>query len=186
MRFARILPSGQLDLDDWHAKLSERTKIATCAHVSNVLGVTNPVRELAAAAHNVGAIFIVDGAQSAPHMAVDVRELGCDFFSCSAYKLLGPFGIGALWGRYELLEGMPPYQTGGSMIHTVMLEGTTFALPPQRFEAGTPAIGDTVGFGAAIDYISALGMERLHAREVQLSEYLHRRLARGAGAARHR
>jgi cysteine desulfurase / selenocysteine lyase len=181
LRFARIHQNGQLDLDDWHSKLSERTKIATCAHVSNVLGVTNPVRELAAAAHAVGAIFIVDGAQSAPHIPVDVRELGCDFFSCSAYKIIGPFGVGALWGRYELLESMPPYQTGGSMIHTVELEGTSFALPPQRFEAGTPAIADTVGFGAAVDYVTAVGMERLHAREVQLSEYMHRRLAEVPG-----
>jgi cysteine desulfurase/selenocysteine lyase len=181
LRFAHILPSGQLDLDDWHAKLSERTKLATCAHVSNVLGVVNPVRELAQAAHAVGAIFIVDGAQSAPHMAVDVQALGCDFFVCSAYKLLGPFGIGALWGRMELLDAMPPYQTGGSMIHTVLLEGTTFAAPPQRFEAGTPAIGDAIGFGAAIDYITRVGMDRLHAREVQLSEYLHRRLAEVPG-----
>jgi cysteine desulfurase / selenocysteine lyase len=181
LRFAHILPSGQLDLDDWRAKLSERTKIATCAQVSNVLGVINPVQQLAQAAHAVGAVFIVDGAQSAPHMQVDVQALGCDFFVCSAYKLLGPFGIGALWGRMELLDAMPPYQTGGSMIHTVTLEGTTFAAPPQRFEAGTPAIGDAVGFGAAIDYITKIGMDRLHAREVQLSEYLHRRLAEVPG-----
>jgi cysteine desulfurase/selenocysteine lyase len=177
LQFARVLPSGQLDLDDWHAKLSERTKLATFAHVSNVLGVVNPVKELTAAAHKVGALVHVDAAQSAPHMPVDVQDIGCDLLSFSAYKLLGPFGVGAMWGRFELLESMPPYQTGGSMIHTVTLEETTFAPPPQKFEAGTPAIADSVGFGAAIDYLNNVGMDRLHKREVELSRYLHERLA---------
>jgi len=181
LRFARIHQSGQLDLDDWHKKLSDRTKLVTVAHVSNVLGVVNPVRELGEAAHRVGAVFIIDGAQSVPHMPVDVQAIGCDFLCCSGYKLLGPFGIGALWGRYELLEAMPPYQTGGSMIHTVTLEKTTFAMPPQRFEAGTPAIADAVGLGAALDYLAAVGMDRLHAREIQLSQYLHERLAEVPG-----
>jgi cysteine desulfurase/selenocysteine lyase len=185
VRYAGLLPSGQLDLDDWHGKLSERTKLAACAHVSNVLGVVNPVAELARAAHAVGAVFVADGAQSAPHMPVDVQALGCDFFACSAYKLLGPFGVGALWGRMELLDAMPPYQTGGSMIHTVTLESTTFAAPPQRFEAGTPSIGDAVGFGAALDYLGRVGMARLHAREVRLSQYLHERLAEVPGLKLH-
>jgi cysteine desulfurase/selenocysteine lyase len=181
LHFARVTPTGRLDLDDWHAKLSERTKIVAIAHVSNVLGVVNPVKELTAAAKAVGATVIVDAAQSVPHMPVDVQDIGCDFLPFSGYKLLGPFGIGALWGRSELLEAMPPYQTGGSMIHTVTLEKTTFADPPQRFEAGTPAIADAVGFGAAVDYLSAIGMARLEAREQELSRYLHQRLAEVPG-----
>jgi len=177
LKFARALPSGQLDLEDWHARLAGPTRLVSMPHVSNVLGVVNPVKELTAAAKNVGATVLVDAAQSVPHMPVDVQEIGCDFLAFSAYKLLGPFGVGALWGRSELLDAMPPYQTGGSMIHTVTLEVTTFADPPQRFEAGTPAIGDAIGFGAAIDYLSNIGMDRLHAREVELSRYLHERLA---------
>ncbi len=181
LRFARILPTGQLDLEDWHAKLTDRTALMGVAHVSNVLGVINPVRELTKAAKNVGATVLIDAAQSVPHMPVDVQDIGCDFLTFSGYKLLGPFGIGALWGRYDLLESMPPYQTGGSMIHTVTLEKTTFADPPQRFEAGTPSIGDAVGFAAAIEYLTAIGMDRIEAREQELSKYLHQRLAEVPG-----
>ena len=177
LRFANIQPSGQLDLDDWHAKLSERTRLVVVGHVSNVLGVINPVKELAAAAHKVGALILVDAAQSVPHLPVNVQELGCDFLACSAYKMLGPFGIGALWGRYELLAGLPPFITGGSMISSVTLEKTTFDDPPQRFEGGTPPIAGAVGFGAAIDYLNTIGMDTLRAREVELSRYLHERLA---------
>jgi len=181
LNFARVLPSGQLNLDDWHAKLSPRTKLIAVTQLSNVLGVINPVKELCKAAHDVGALTLVDGAQSVPHMGVDVQDIGCDFMCFSGYKILGPFGIGALWGRYALLDQLPPYQTGGSMIHTVMLEKTTFAEPPQRFEAGTPAIGDAVGFGAAIEYINRIGLKRILAREVELSRYLHERLAEVPG-----
>jgi cysteine desulfurase/selenocysteine lyase len=175
--FARVLPSGQLDLDDWHSKLNERTKLVSMPHVSNVLGVVNPVKELTAAAKAYNAFVLIDAAQSVPHMPVDVQDIGCDFLAFSGYKLLGPFGIGALWAHYDLLNAMPPYQTGGSMIHTVTLEQTTFADPPQRFEAGTPSIADAVGFGAAVDYLNFVGMDRLHAREIELSTYLHQRLA---------
>jgi len=181
LKFARVLPSGQLDLEDWHAKLAGPTRLVSMPHVSNVLGVVNPVKELTAAAKQVGAVVVVDAAQSVPHLPVDVQDIGCDFLAFSAYKLLGPFGIGALWGRGELLAAMPPYQTGGSMIHTVTLEVTTFADPPQRFEAGTPAIGDAIGFGAAVDYLNNVGMDRLHAREVELSKYMHERLAEVPG-----
>jgi cysteine desulfurase/selenocysteine lyase len=177
LKFARVQPSGQLDLDDWHSKLTGQTRLVSMPQVSNVLGVINPVKELTAAAKQVGALVIVDAAQSVPHLPVDVQDIGCDFLAFSAYKLLGPFGVGALWGRSELLSAMPPYQTGGSMIHTVTLEVTTFADPPQRFEAGTPAIGDAIGFGAAIAYLNDIGMDRLHAREVELSKYMHERLA---------
>ncbi|MBN2083082.1 cysteine desulfurase [bacterium] len=177
LKFARLHPSGQLDLDDWYSKLSERTKFVSMPQVSNVLGVINPVKTLTAAAKAVGATVLVDAAQSVPHMPVDVVDIGCDFLAFSGYKLLGPFGIGGLWGRYELLDAMPPYQTGGSMIHTVTLEKTTFADPPQRFEAGTPSIADAVGFAAAIDYLTNVGMDRLHQREIELSKYMHERLA---------
>ncbi len=181
IRYARVHASGQLDLDDWHSKLSERTKLVAVAHVSNVLGVINPVQDLCHAAHNAGALFVLDAAQSVPHMPVNVQDIGCDFLSCSAYKLLGPFGVGALWGRFEILDSLAPYQTGGSMIHTVTLEKTTFAPPPQRFEAGTPAIADAIGFGAAIDYLRNIGMERIHQSEAALSKYLHDRLAEVPG-----
>lgn len=177
LHFARVLPSGQLDLEDWYSKLSERTKLIAVTQLSNVLGVINPVQELCHAAHRVGALALVDGAQSVPHMFVDVQEIGCDFLTFSGYKILGPFGIGGLWGRYELLDAMPPYQTGGSMIHTVTLEKTTFAEPPQRFEAGTPAIADAIGFAAAVRYLQDHGLERIHAREIELSRYLHEQLA---------
>jgi cysteine desulfurase/selenocysteine lyase len=180
-RFANVTGSGQLDLTDWHGKLSERTKIVAANHVSNVLGSVNPIREMAAAAHAVGAVMLCDAAQSVPHMPVDVQELGVDFLSCSAYKMLGPFGVGALWGRFELLDSMPPYQTGGSMIAQVTCEQAWFAPPPARFEAGTPAIADAVGFAAAIDYLESVGMGALHERESQLSAYLHNRLAEVPG-----
>jgi len=181
VHYARIHDSGQLDLEDWHRKLSARTKLVAVAHVSNVLGVVNPVKDLAAAAHEKGALFLLDAAQSVPHMPVDVQDLDCDFMAFSSYKLLGPFGIGALWGRAELLKSLPPYQTGGSMIHTVTLEKTTYAEPPQRFEAGTPSIADAVGFGAAVDYLTNIGMQNLQKREAELSRYLHERLAEVPG-----
>jgi cysteine desulfurase/selenocysteine lyase len=181
LKFANIFASGQLDLEDWHEKLSERTKIVSVANVSNVLGVINPVKDLTAAAHAFGAVVIIDAAQSVPHMPVDVQEIGCDFLSCSGYKMLAPFGVGALWGRMELLESMPPYQTGGSMITQVTCEFSQFAPPPQRFEAGTPSIGDVVAMGAAIDYLNAIGMEKLQAREEYLSQYLHDRLSEVPG-----
>jgi cysteine desulfurase/selenocysteine lyase len=179
--FANVTGAGQLDLTDWHIKLSERTKVCAASQVSNVLGNVNPIKEMASAAHGVGAVFVCDAAQSVPHMPVDVSDLGVDFLSCSAYKMLGPFGIGALYGRMELLESMPPYQTGGSMISQVTCEQSWFAPPPARFEAGTPAIADAVGFGAAIDYLEGVGMDALHARETGLSEYMHRRLAEVPG-----
>ncbi len=181
LRFANVTPAGQLDLEDWHGKLSERTKIVAANHVSNVLGSINPIAEMATAAHDVGAVMLVDAAQSVPHMPVDVQALGVDFLSCSAYKMLGPFGIGALWGRMELLQSMPPYQVGGSMISQVTCEQSWFADPPARFEAGTPAVGDAVGFAAAIDYLDGIGMDKLRAREEYLSAYLHLRLAEVPG-----
>lgn len=176
VKYAAVEPSGRIDIADLEAKLSERTKILSFAHVSNVLGIERPVEKLSSMARRHGAYVVLDAAQSVPHMPVDVQQLGCDFLAFSSYKLLGPFGVGALWGRAELLERMPPYQTGGSMIHTVTLEKTTFAAPPQRFEAGTPAVADAVGFAAAVDYLMSIGMDRVQQQEINLSEYLHQRL----------
>jgi cysteine desulfurase / selenocysteine lyase len=176
LRFADVTPQGRLDMDDWHAKLSARTKMVTFAHVSNVLGVENPVKVLTAAAHSVGALVLLDTAQGAPHLPINVAGLGVDFAACSGYKMLGPFGIGALWGRYELLKEFPPYQTGGSMIYSVTLEKTEYAEPPTRFEAGTPSIGDAIAWGVALDYLGEIGMQRIAAHESTLSRYLHDKL----------
>jgi cysteine desulfurase/selenocysteine lyase len=181
IRYAGLTGDGWLDLDDWHAKLSERTKLVSFALVSNVLGCQQPCRELADAAHHVGAVVVVDGAQGVPHMPVDVQALGCDFLACSAYKMLGPFGIGALWGRYSLLASLPPYNTGGGMIAQVTLEHTEFAGLPERFEAGTPAVGDAVMWDAALEYLEALGMDAVAARETELNAYMYQRLAEVPG-----
>jgi cysteine desulfurase/selenocysteine lyase len=181
LRFAELTPDGQLDLDDWHRKLSGMTALVSFALVSNVLGCVQPCRELADAAHRCGAIVVVDGAQGVPHMPVDVSELGCDFLACSAYKMLGPFGVGALWGRHALLDAMPPFITGGGTIAEVRLERTEFAAAPSKFEAGTPAIGDVIAWDAAIDYLTDIGMAGLAAREAELSAYMYERLAEVPG-----
>ena len=137
-------------------------------HVSNALGTIVPVQKVVSAAHHVGVPVLVDGAQAVAHTKVDVRALDCDFYCFSGHKLYGPTGIGALWGRAELLDAMPPWQGGGSMIDRVTFEKTTYAPPPQRFEAGTPAIVEAIGLGVACDYVSALGLEAIHAHEARL------------------
>jgi cysteine desulfurase/selenocysteine lyase len=179
--YADITPDGELDLDDWHAKLGPSTKLVSFALVSNVLGCVQPCAALAQAAHAAGAIVVVDAAQGVPHLPVDVQELGCDFLACSAYKMLAPFGIGLLWGRYDLLSRMQPYNTGGGMIAQVTLVGTEFADLPERFEAGTPSVGDTIAWGAAVDYLQVIGMERLAQREAELAQYLYARLGEFPG-----
>jgi cysteine desulfurase/selenocysteine lyase len=177
LQVAGVHASGQLNLEDWLGKLSERTKLVACAHVSNVSGVVNPIRKLADAAHAVGAVLLADCAQSVPHMPVDVQALGADFIAFSGYKLLGPFGVGVLWGRTDILADMPPYRTGGSMISEVSRAHTTFNVPPHRFEAGTPSVVDVIGLGAAIDYIETIGMQTIYEHEIELSAYLHERLS---------
>ena len=167
----RVIPmtdAGELELSALDELLGERTRAVAITHVSNALGTVVPVAEIAERAHEHGAVVIVDGCQAAPHMPVDVQALGADFYAFSGHKMLGPTGIGVLWGRMELLEQMPPFQGGGDMIETVSWEGTTYAEVPQRFEAGTPSIAAAVGLGAAIDYISAIGRERIAAREAEL------------------
>lgn len=163
LRFIDIDDQGVLDLSRIDQLINERTRVVSIAQVSNALGTINPVRGLAARAHAVGAIMVVDGAQSAPHLEVDIPELGCDFFAFSGHKMCGPTGIGGLWGRRELLEAMPPLFGGGDMIDTVELESSTWAGLPNRHEAGTPNIAGAVGLGAAAAYLESVGRDRIEA-----------------------
>jgi cysteine desulfurase/selenocysteine lyase len=166
-----------LDLDEgFSSYLSERTKIVAITHANNTVGTINPVRELTAEAHRVGALVLVDAAQSVPHMPVDVQELDCDFLAFSAHKMLGPTGVGVLYARRELLEEMPPFLTGGEMISKVTVDETKWNEVPAKFEAGTPNIADVVAFGAAVDYLSDLGMQSVREHEKEITEYALRRL----------
>ncbi|MEU5290325.1 cysteine desulfurase [Streptomyces umbrinus] len=160
-----LTDEGRLDLSRIDELLDERTKVVALTHQSNVLGTLNPVRLIADRAHAVGALVVVDGAQSVPHRPVDVRELGADFLAFSGHKMLGPNGVGVLWGRRELLADLPPFLTGGSMIEVVEMDRATFLPPPQRFEAGVPMAPQAVGLAAAVDYLRALGMDEVAAHE---------------------
>jgi cysteine desulfurase/selenocysteine lyase len=179
--YLRVDGQGRLVLEDLDALLTERTKLVAVTHQSNVLGTINPVRQLAARAHDVGALVLVDAAQSAPHMPVDVQALGVDFLAFSGHKMCAPTGIGALWGRRKLLEAMPPFLGGGSMIKTVTLYETTYADIPARFEAGTPAIGEAIALGEAVDFLSGLGMDKIYAHEQHLLAYALERLSQVEG-----
>ena len=159
---------GRIDLDAAGAMLTPAHKLVALAHVSNVLGSVLDAARAAELAHGVGALLLLDGCQAVPRLPVDVATLGCDFYVFSAHKLYGPTGIGALWARADLLAAMPPWQGGGAMIDRVSFAGTTFASGPQRFEAGTPAIIEAIGFGAAVDYVEALGIPAIHAHELAL------------------
>ncbi|NJM07999.1 cysteine desulfurase [Candidatus Gracilibacteria bacterium] len=172
---------GRLALEALDSLLSERTKIVAVTQQSNVLGTINPVAEIVRRAHAVGALVLVDAAQSVPHMPVDVQALDCDFLAFSGHKMCGPTGIGALWGRRELLEAMPPFLGGGSMIKIVELEQSSYADVPARFEAGTPAIGEAIALGAAIDYLNEIGLDRIHEHELALTSYALGRLGDVAG-----
>ncbi|MDA8369403.1 MAG: cysteine desulfurase [Nocardiopsaceae bacterium] len=171
LRWFSVTDQGRLDLSELTDLVNERTRLVALAHQSNVLGTVNPVREIAARAHEVGALVLLDGAQSVPHMPVDVRELDADFLVFSGHKMLGPNGIGVLWGRPELLAAMPPFITGGSMIGVVHMEQSSWADPPQRFEAGVPMAPQAVGLAAACDYLSAIGMDNVLAHEREITEY---------------
>jgi cysteine desulfurase/selenocysteine lyase len=166
----------QIDLDAAEAMLTARHKLVAFAHVSNVLGSLLDAPRAAAMAHKVGAKLLIDGCQAAPRLAFDVNALGCDFYVFSAHKLYGPTGIGALWARAEILDAMPPWEGGGAMIDRVTFEKTTYAPAPQRFEAGTPAITEAIAFAAAADYVSEIGLDRIHAVETELVERLRREL----------
>jgi cysteine desulfurase / selenocysteine lyase len=171
LRFIPLDNQGRLDMDAAVRLIGPRTRLVAVAQVSNVLGTIVPVRELAALAHAVGALLLVDGAQSAPHLPVDLQQLDCDFFACSAHKMLGPTGVGVLAVKRSILSAMPPYQGGGSMIARVELQHSTYADGPGRFEAGTPNIADVVAFGAAITYLTAVGMEAISAHEQRLTRH---------------
>ena len=163
---------GTLSIEEIKSKITDKTKIVAIAQVSNVLGVTNPVKEISKIAHEKGAVVVVDGAQSTPHMKVDVQVLGADFFAFSGHKMLAPMGIGGLYGRYELLDEMPPFLTGGEMIEYVSRQEATFAPVPEKFEAGTVNAADAVGLEAAIDYINDIGMDEIARRERKLTKML--------------
>ncbi|GAA2859337.1 cysteine desulfurase [Pseudonocardia halophobica] len=167
LRWYSVTEDGRIDLDS--LELSERTKVVAFAHQSNVLGSLAPVEELVRRAQAVGALTVLDACQSVPHMPVNLTELGVDFAAFSGHKMLGPSGVGVLYGRTELLDAMPPFITGGSMIEMVRMEGSTYAPPPQRFEAGVPMTSQAVGLGAAVDYLSAIGMDAVFAHERELT-----------------
>ena len=168
VRAVPITDAGELDLDAFHRLLTDRTRILAVVHLSNALGSVNPVRWLVARARERGVVTVVDGAQSAPHLPVDVQSIDCDFFAFSGHKVFGPTGVGVLYGRAELLERMPPWQGGGDMIETVTLERSTYAAPPARFEAGTPMIAQVIGLGAALEYVESVGRTAIGAWEEEL------------------
>ena len=171
LRFIPLTSEQTLDLSGLDGLLTERTKLLTLNHMSNVLGTINPVKELAEAAHRVGAKVLIDGAQSVPHLKVDVKDLDCDFLAFSGHKMLGPTGIGALYVKHEVFEGMEPFLRGGEMVRQVWDDSATWNDLPLRFEAGTPNIADTIAMGAAIDYLEALGMENVRQHEIDITEY---------------
>jgi cysteine desulfurase/selenocysteine lyase len=177
LRVAPIDDRGALIMDEFEKLLSARTKIVAVAHISNALGTVNPVKEITRLAHSRGAVVAIDGAQAIPHHRIDVADLDCDFYALSGHKVYGPTGVGVLYGKAALLEAMPPYQGGGSMIETVRFEKTTYADIPQRFEAGTPDIGGVAGFGAALDYVSGLGLDAIESHERELLAYATAALA---------
>jgi cysteine desulfurase/selenocysteine lyase len=171
LRYAAVTDDGHLDLDSLRSLVGPRTKLVSLVHMSNVLGTINPIADVAAIAHAAGALLFVDGAQSAPHLPLNVEALGCDFFAFSAHKMLGPTGVGVLWARPGLLEAMDPFLGGGDMISIVRPDASTWADVPHKFEAGTPNIADVIAFGAALDYLHALGMRAVRAHEERLTAY---------------
>lgn len=175
LRWFEVTDEGRLDLDS--IELSERTRIVAVTWVSNMLGTINPVAEVVKRAKAVGALSVIDGSQAVPQMPVDLTALGADFVAFTGHKMVGPTGIGVLWGRYDLLAALPPFLGGGEMIETVTMEKTTYAAPPARFEAGTPPIAQAVGLGAAVDYLTQVGMDQIAAHEREITEYALGRLS---------
>ena len=171
LKYLSVKETGELDISNPEKYFTSNTKIISLTHMSNVLGTINPIKELSAKAHKVGAIMIVDGAQGASHLPVDVKELGCDFYAFSGHKMLGPTGIGALWGKTKHLESMEPFMGGGEMINTVSMESSTWNDIPYKFEAGTPNFAQAVGLGAAIDYLQNIGMDNIATHEQMLIKY---------------
>jgi cysteine desulfurase/selenocysteine lyase len=176
LRHAGLTETGELDLEDLRSQINGRTKLVSLVQVSNTLGCINPIEAIAPLAHAAGALLLVDACQSLPHLPVDVAQLDCDFLVASSHKLCGPTGMGFLWAREALLEAMPPFLGGGEMIQDVYLDHSSWAELPHKFEAGTPAIGEAIGMGAALDYLQGLGLDRIHAYEQQLTRLLFDRL----------
>ncbi len=177
LRWFGITDEGRLDESQLDELVNERTKLVSVAHMSNVLGTINDPARLVERARQVGALVMLDASQSVPHFAVDVRALGVDFIAFTGHKMLGPTGIGVLWGRFGLLSEMPPFLAGGSMIETVTMGKTTYAPPPARFEAGTPPITEAIGLGAAVDYLTGIGMDEIHRHEQEITAYALEQLA---------
>jgi cysteine desulfurase/selenocysteine lyase len=171
IKVAELTDTGELDLDALYALLTPDVRVLAMSHVSNVLGTVNPVREICREARRRGIVTVIDGSQAAPHRALDIASIGCDFYAITGHKMAGPTGTGALWARRELLASMPPFLGGGEMIKEVRFEGTVYNDAPHRFEAGTPNIAGFVGLGAAVDYLGGLGMEHIEAREKELLEH---------------
>lgn len=176
LRVVPVTDGGFLDMDAFDRLLTERVKLVAVTHVSNVLGTINPIKEICRKAHEVGAVILVDGAQGAPHLPVDVQDIDCDFYALSGHKMLGPTGSGVLYGKRDLLEAMPPFLGGGEMIRTVTFERTTYNEIPYKFEAGTPPIAQAIALGVAVEYLMALGMENIRAHEQSLVGYALERL----------
>ncbi|MBW4643562.1 MAG: cysteine desulfurase [Goleter apudmare HA4340-LM2] len=176
LKFVELTPAETFEMEQFKQLISEKTKLVSVVHVSNVLGCINPVQEIATIAHRYGAKFLVDACQSVPHMPVDVQQIDCDWLVASGHKMCAPTGIGFLYGKLELLEAMPPFFGGGEMIAEVYLDHSTYAELPHKFEAGTPAIGEAIALGAAIDYLTNIGMDKIHAYEAELTAYLFQQL----------
>ncbi|MFN7528899.1 MAG: cysteine desulfurase [Dolichospermum sp.] len=177
LKFVELTPAETFDLKQFKNLISEKTKLVSIVHISNTLGCINPVKEIAEIAHKFGAKFLLDACQSVPHTPINVQELDCDWLVASGHKMCAPTGIGFLYGKLELLEVMPPFFGGGEMIAEVFLDHSTYAELPHKFEAGTPAIGEAIALGAAIDYLTNIGMDKIHAYEAELTAYLFAQLA---------
>lgn len=178
LKFVELTANEEFDLDHFQSLVSDKTKLVAVVHVSNTIGCINPVQQICAIAHQNGAKVLIDACQSVPHMVIDVQAMDCDWLVASGHKMCGPTGIGFLYGKRELLRSMPPFLGGGEMIADVFLEHATYADVPHKFEAGTPAIGEAIALGAAVDYLTNIGMEKIHAYEAELTAYLFEQLGK--------
>ncbi|MCL1470646.1 SufS family cysteine desulfurase [Argonema antarcticum] len=176
MKFVELTPTEEFDLEQYKTLVSDKTKLVSVVHVSNTLGCINPVKEISAIAHHYGAKVLIDACQSVPHLAIDVQAIDCDWLVASGHKMCAPTGIGFLYGKRDVLRAMPPFMGGGEMIADVFLDHSTYADLPHKFEAGTPAIAEAIGLGAAVDYLTNIGMDKIHAYEAELTAYLFEQL----------
>jgi cysteine desulfurase / selenocysteine lyase len=177
IKHVQLTPTGEFDFEHFRSLLNDKTKLVATVHVSNTLGCINPVAEICAEAHKWGAKVLIDGCQSTPHLPIDVQALDCDWFVASGHKMCAPTGIGFLYGKLDILRAMPPFFGGGEMIADVFLDHSTYADLPHKFEAGTPAIAEAIGLGAAVDYLTQIGMDKIHAYEEELTAYLYEKIA---------